>query len=144
MKTRFREMMAEDVPTVAAQENEIFKDAWAYEQLLSETDGQKHKFPIVLEIDGRIAGYACVWAFIDEVHINNFAIAPIFRQKGLGMKLIRFILGRFAAYKNAYLEVRKSNKAAINLYEKAGFKTFFIRQKYYSDGEDALVMQKKL
>jgi [ribosomal protein S18]-alanine N-acetyltransferase len=144
MKISFREMKRSDIEVVAALEKEIFKDAWTYDQLLSETDGQKHKFPIVLEIDGRIVGYACVWAFIDELHVNNFAIDPIFRQKGLGMKLIRFILGRFTAYKNAYLEVRKSNKAAINLYEKAGFKTFFIRQKYYSDGEDALVMQKKL
>jgi [ribosomal protein S18]-alanine N-acetyltransferase len=137
-------MHASDVETIAALEKEIFKDAWSYAQLLSETDGQKYKFPIVVEVEGQIAGYACVWAFIDELHINNFAIVPIFRQKGLGMKLIRFILGRFAAYKKAYLEVRKSNEAAINLYEGAGFKIFFTRQKYYSDGEDALLMHKKL
>ena len=133
-----------DVQAIASLERQIFKDAWTYEQLLSETDGQNFKFPIILEIDQQIAGYACVWAFVDEVHINNFAIVPSFRQKGLGLKLIRFILGSFKRYKQLYLEVRESNIAAINLYKKAGFEKFFTRQKYYSDGEDALVMRKIL
>ena len=137
-------MKKDDVETIANLENQIFKDAWTYEQLLSETDGKEYKFPIILEAEKQIVGYACVWAFVDEVHINNFAIAPGFRQKGLGLKLIRFILGSFKEYKHMFLEVRESNLAAINLYKKAGFHTFFRRQKYYSDGEDALVIRKIL
>ncbi|KAA3614894.1 MAG: ribosomal-protein-alanine N-acetyltransferase [Calditrichaeota bacterium] len=144
MKINFREMRKSDVKTIANLEKEIFKDAWTYQQLHSETDGQKYKFPIVLEVENEVAGYACVWAFVDEVHINNFAIATGFRQKGLGLKLIRFILGAFKEYKQFFLEVRESNKPAINLYTKSGFEVFFTRQKYYSDGENALVMRKIL
>lgn len=144
MNVEFREMKENDIETIAGLEKQIFKDAWTYGQLLSETDGQKYKFPIVLEVKKQIAGYACVWAFADEVHINNFAIVPDFRQKGLGIKLIRFILGSFKRYKQVFLEVRESNLAAINLYKKAGFGEFFRWEKYYSDGEDALVLRKNL
>ena len=136
-------MKASDVVAVSNLENQIFKDPWTFDQLLSETDVKKiYKFPIILEVEQQIAGYACVWAFVDEVHINNFAIVPNFRQKGLGLKLIRFILESFNEYDQVFLEVRKSNLAAINLYKKSGFDTYFTRKKYYSDGENALVMRK--
>ncbi len=144
MKIEFRAMQKNDIETISKLEAKIFKDAWTYTLLLSETDGQKYKYPIVLEVDSQIAGYACIWAFADEVHINNFAIDPVFQQKGLGLKLIRFILGSFKEYKQAFLEVRESNSAAINLYKKSGFKKFFTRENYYADGEDAIVMQKNL
>lgn len=140
----FRTMRAQDVRQVARFEHEIFPDAWTYEQLLSETDGTKHKYPIIMEEDDQIAGYACVWAFADEVHINNFAVIPAFRRKGLGLKLIRFIFSTFQGYAYTFLEVRVSNKAAIGLYKKAGFEPFFTRANYYADNEDALVMKKNL
>ena len=41
------------------------------------------------------------------------------------------------------LEVRKSNFSAINLYLKFGFSELGIREKYYYDGEDAIVMKKE-
>jgi len=43
--------------------------------------------------------------------------------------------------KNLFLEVRQSNHAAKNLYSKMGFKTIGIRKNYYSDNEDASMMQ---
>ena len=39
-----------------------------------------------------------------------------------------------------FLEVKENNKTAIKLYQKFGFKTESIREKYYSDGQNALVM----
>ena len=43
----------------------------------------------------------------------------------------------------AVLEVRESNQKAIKLYQKFGFKTASVREKYYGDGENALVMFSK-
>ena len=144
MNVSIRRMRPDDVDSVYELECLIFRDAWSYKHLQSETDGETYKKPFVLEIDGRLAGYTCVWIIADEIHINNFAIHPNFRQKGLGLKLISFIFGKFKNYKKFFLEVRKSNKAAINLYQKCGFEIFFTRIKYYSDGEDALVMLREL
>jgi ribosomal-protein-alanine N-acetyltransferase len=47
--------------------------------------------------------------------------------------------------RSVFLEVRKSNDAAIALYGKLGFKPVGKRSNYYSEtGEDALVFMKKL
>jgi len=46
--------------------------------------------------------------------------------------------------KQAFLEVRVSNKPAISLYEKLGFKVLRVIRGYYSDGEDAYVMGRQL
>lgn len=142
MNISIRTMRQDDVDNVFELECHIFKDSWSYQQIALETDGAKYKKPFLLEIDKRLAGYAFIWTIADEIHINNFAIHPSFRRKGLGLKLISFIFDEFQEYNKFYLEVRKSNKAAINLYMKKGFEVFFLRNRYYSDGEDALVMQK--
>lgn len=38
------------------------------------------------------------------------------------------------------LEVRASNEAALNLYQKMGFIQVNVSKSYYPDGEDAIVM----
>jgi len=142
MNVTIRKMKQDDVDSVYELECTIFDDAWSYKHLSTETDGEDYKKPFILKIDGKLAGYTCIWTIADEIHINNFAIHPAFRRKGLGLKLIRFIFDEFQEYKKYFLEVRKSNKAAINLYQRNGFEISFTRVSYYSDGEDALVMQK--
>ena len=140
MNVSIRKMLRDDIDTVHELESLIFKDAWSLKQIVSESDGKEYKKPYVMEVDGTIAGYTFIWVIADEVHINNFAVHPAFRRKGLGLKLISFIFERFKEYDKFFLEVRKSNEAAINLYRKCGFKTIFTRKRYYADGEDALVM----
>lgn len=144
MNVTIRKMFKDDVDSVYELECTIFEDAWSYKHLSSETAGEDYKNPYVLEVDGKLVGYTCIWTIADEVHINNFAIHPAFRRKGLGLKLISFIFDKFQDYNKYFLEVRKSNKAAISLYQKNGFEIIFTRINYYSDGEDALVMQKIL
>ncbi|MCB0284216.1 MAG: ribosomal protein S18-alanine N-acetyltransferase [Calditrichaeota bacterium] len=144
MNIAIRPMVPADAEQVAELEKKIFSDAWSFEQLLAETNGEFFKHPLIMESNNTIAGYACVWAFSDEVHINNFAVNPDFRRKGLGLKLISFIFDKFRDYKTIFLEVRISNQPAISLYTKSGFEKYFIRKNYYSDGEDAIVMKKSL
>ena len=144
MNIEIRPMLAGDLDSVHKLERLIFKDPWSYFHLASEADGEQYKHPFILELDKKLVGYTFVWTIADEVHINNLAIHPAFRRKGLGLKLISFIFDEFYEYKKYFLEVRKSNKAAISLYQKSGFEIIFTRVKYYADGEDALVMQKIL
>jgi [ribosomal protein S18]-alanine N-acetyltransferase len=142
MNVTIRKMQKSDVDSVYKLETTIFRDSWSYKLISSETDGEEYKYPYIIEVDGNLAGYTFIWVIADEIHINNFAIHPSFRRKGLGLKLISFIFDEFQEYRKYFLEVRKSNKSAIGLYRKNGFETIFTRIKYYADGEDALVMQK--
>ena len=45
---------------------------------------------------------------------------------------------------NVFLEVKRTNFPAVNLYLSFGFQEINIRKDYYSDGEDAIEMVKKV
>jgi ribosomal-protein-alanine N-acetyltransferase len=90
-----------------------------------------------------VAGFAAFWKVVDEMHINNLAVHPDWRGRGLGRRLLAGVLA--AAYdmgvRRATLEVRRSNLAAQRLYAAAGFRVAAIREAYYAQpAEDALVL----
>ncbi|RPH86843.1 MAG: ribosomal-protein-alanine N-acetyltransferase [Desulfobacteraceae bacterium] len=78
-----------------------------------------------------------------ELQLVNIAVHPELRDKGLGRKLLNHLLleADSRAAEKIFLEVRPSNRGAIGLYEKLGFKVLYRRPRYYTpEGEDALVM----
>jgi len=97
----------------------------------------------VAEVSGIIVGYAGFWIIMDEGHITNIAVDPSFRRMKIGSRLLEKIIetARENEVRALTLEVRKSNAAAISMYEKFGFKVEGIRKNYYSDThEDAYIM----
>lgn len=144
MKISIRHMSETDVEIIHNLEKEIFADAWSFEMIKDEIENKKLKKPYILQVDDNIVGYAFTWTIEDEVHLNNFAIQADYRRKGLGLRLIRFIFEEFKDYRNMFLEVRPSNKNALDFYYKVGFSNYFVRKNYYSDGENAIVMHKEL
>jgi ribosomal-protein-alanine N-acetyltransferase len=91
---------------------------------------------------GVVLGYLLFWHVADEAHVINVAVAPAERRKGIGRALVDHLVAyaRANAIVKVLLEVRASNVAAIRLYEQAGFTRFNVRERYYSDGEDAVEM----
>ena len=90
-----------------------------------------------------VAGYCAAWFILDEIHINNIAVRPELRGRGLGSALLAHVLeeGRAAGASRATLEVRRSNDDAQRLYERFGFRVAGVRRDYYTDPtEDALVL----
>jgi ribosomal-protein-alanine N-acetyltransferase len=80
---------------------------------------------------------------LDELHINNLAVAPEVRRHGVASALLRrtFLEGTRLGAKRATLEVRRSNVAARQLYEGLGFVVAGVRSDYYTTPvEDALVL----
>jgi [ribosomal protein S18]-alanine N-acetyltransferase len=95
---------------------------------------------LVAKNGGEIVGFIGIEELSGEKHIINMAVAPSKRRRGIGKKLIENIINSEDVF---FLEVRVSNIAAKNLYEKYGFKCVGIRKKYYNDnGEDAFIMRK--
>jgi ribosomal-protein-alanine N-acetyltransferase len=80
---------------------------------------------------------------VDEAEILNIDTAPSHRRRGLAASLLIEAFAWCAQNNRSavWLEVRASNDAAIALYRKTGFVPISIRSRYYSDGEDALVMK---
>ena len=93
-----------------------------------------------------ILGYCVIETVADEVHVHNLAVRPESRGGGLGRRLLEIGLGmaRRRGARVALLEVRESNRAAIELYRSMGFVPVSTRRNYYSQPqEDALVFRKE-
>ena len=79
-------------------------------------------------------------------NIVSVAVLNDSRHHGIGTALISAAMDGMIDYgaSEFFLEVRKTNEAAIGVYEKLGFKVKRVLRGYYRDGEDAYLMAKKL
>jgi ribosomal-protein-alanine N-acetyltransferase len=118
------------------------------------------RFPetfIVADSNGEMAGYIMCrievglsnygfGGLIRKGHVVSIAVMPPYRRKGIAKALINRALDGMQFYKakQCFLEVRVTNDIAISLYKKLGFEVTRTINGYYSDGEDAYVMTKKL
>lgn len=118
------------------------------------------RFPetfIVAEEGGKIVGYIMcrievglasfgLGGLIRKGHVVSIAVLPQGRRKGVAQELMTKAMEGMRQYKAklAYLEVRVTNDPGVALYRKLGFEVSRTLHGYYSDGEDAYVMTKKL
>lgn len=119
-----------------------FPISWSFESIQSELDNKFAKY-VVLKTGNTIVGYGGMWLIIDEAHVTNIAVHPEARGNGGGNIILEalFRICRKQKVTAITLEVRRSNFAAINLYEKYDFVEEGIRRHYYEDnGEDAVIM----
>ena len=96
-------------------------------------------------VQGRLIGYLVVSRYVDAWHVMNLAVDLAWRRQGVATQLIEELFRRTggAAERGYTLEVRPSNRPAIELYEKLGFEARGLRRGYYlDDHEDALIMWK--
>jgi [ribosomal protein S18]-alanine N-acetyltransferase len=94
----------------------------------------------------QVAGYGVMSVGAGEAHILNLCVAEAFRCRGLGRRLLTLLIERAGAagMKEAFLEVRPSNTAAIRLYLAHGFEQVGMRRGYYQavgGREDAAVLR---
>lgn len=92
-----------------------------------------------------VLSYCCFWKVLDELHLLKFATHPLYRKRGLGTKLMEYLFS-YAVANGAVridLEVRSSNKEAIDFYLRNGFKKVGMRKNYYTHPkEDAILMSR--
>ena len=95
----------------------------------------------------RVVGYSCLWVVIESSELGNLAVHPDFQGRGVGARLLERNLRtcRKRGVVAVFLEVRASNRRAIALYERYGFKGIGLRKRYYGHPpEDALIMKLEL
>jgi ribosomal-protein-alanine N-acetyltransferase len=91
-------------------------------------------------------GFICFWVVEDEMHVNNLAVDPRWRRRGIAAALLEEGLeqGRARRARRAFLEVRASNVGAQALYRRFGFEVAGVRKRYYTHPmEDAVLMRRE-
>ncbi|WP_051670705.1 GNAT family N-acetyltransferase [Bryobacter aggregatus] len=93
---------------------------------------------LIAEQQGAIAGFVIYRVVLGEGELFNLAVHPAHRRQGVATVLVQ-ALQRLAPV--WHLEVRQSNQGAIAFYATQGFQQVGRRERYYSDGETALLLK---
>ena len=153
---KIRKFMPDDLQTVMQINRETLPENYTDYFFMDLFERFPEAF-IVAEEDHSIVGYIMcrievglsnlgLGGLIRKGHVVSIAVLPSARRKGVAQALINAALNGMSFYKakQCYLEVRVTNDAGGALYKKLGFEVSRTVHGYYSDGEDAYVMSKKL
>ncbi len=91
----------------------------------------------------QVAGYAGMQNIAGECYVENIAVFPALRGRGIGTMLLHTLLKTAREERSAFvtLEVRASNLGAIRLYRALGFQEVGTRKRFYTrPTEDAVLM----
>ena len=140
---QFRLMREDDLDTIIAIEESIYPFPWTrgiFDDCLNV--GYLCR---LLELNGKIVAYAVMSVAVGEAHLLTIVVPKNEQGNGYGKKMLNEMI-QHAVNDNAstmYLEVRTSNKSAIQLYHQRGFNELGIRNNYYpaeKGREDALIL----
>ena len=139
-------MTASDADEVAEVDKICFTVPWSTKAFYDEVENDIAIY-FVARDNGKCIGYAGFWNVSGEGDITNIAVLPEYRRQGVASRIITEMIKKAneLSLELLTLEVRRSNAAAQNLYNKFGFEVIGERKRYYSDNrEDALIMTLKL
>ena len=126
-------------------EKACFSDPWNEEALRSSfANPLNHCF--LVEDGGQVRGYCILFCLFEDAEVLNIAVEKSSRGKGYGAALLEKMhqTAKTLGATQSFLEVRVSNQSAISLYEKFGYQSYGVRERYYADGENASVMKTTL
>lgn len=142
-----RKMLISDVDEVYRIENQSFFEPWSKKNLLNDLEQNSILEHFVYEESGKVSAFYIISHVLDELEIFTIAVDKEYRKKGIGSKLLEHMIksAKEKKIRQIRLEVSTKNEAAINLYEKFGFKKMGVRKNYYQKtGEDAYNMMRQI
>ena len=138
-------MREQHVAQVAELEKLCFSDPWSEKSVASELNNQLALW-LVVDDNGRVAGYIGSQTVMGESDMMNVAVHPDYRKQGVATALIVALVEELRKQGShcLTLEVRASNESAIRLYRKLDFQQVGCRKNYYRNPrEDALILRKE-
>ena len=139
-----RPLVYADLPAVLSVERRSFETPWSLAMFVLELS-KPSGVSLAAERGGRLAGYLVCSRYEGFWHLMNVAVDPAARRAGIATALIARLTAELGPGARLMLEVRQSNRGAIEMYRKLGFFEAGHRRRYYQDnGEDALVMERTL
>ena len=138
------------VGCVAALESRIMgSDAWNESLVADEIPRRDRTWWAAYASEGKpgevgtLVGYAGGWVVDGDVQILKVGTDPAWRRRGIARELLAHVAAdaRNLGAQTVSLEVRAGNEGAQALYKALGLTPVGTRPRYYSDREDALIMQ---
>lgn len=142
---RIVKMKREHTRPLAELEKQCFAHPWSQEALEAEIDNPAACFFTALGEDGQVLGYGGMHSACGEFYMDNVAVFGRCRGKGVGTALVSALWEEVLKQKGEFLslEVRPSNRQALELYQRLGFLEEGRRKGFYRDPlEDALILTK--
>ena len=137
-------MRRRDLSQILAIENVSYPKPWTTGVFESEIELSRRgdRYYAVARRDGRLVGYAGLMFVVGDAHVTNIACAPRHHRTGVATRLLAELawVAIDRECQALTLEVRSSNVGAQALYRNFGFAPVGVRQKYYENVEDAIVM----
>ena len=96
---------------------------------------------IVAKLNNKIVGYVDYKIILDESELLKICVLDEFRGQGVGTKLLKFSYKHLKGVGSVFLEVSSNNYKGVNFYKKLGFEQISVRERYYDDGSDAIIMK---
>jgi len=140
-EVNIRRVRQEDIDRISILEQASFDDPYP-SYFLSELARDNPETFLVLTLNNKIVGYGIIDHWDDHDHLISIAVHPDNRRKGFGEAILVELEKMSSKERPLKLEVRQSNAAAIQLYLKLGFMKTGLAEGYYTDGEDAIIMEK--
>lgn len=139
-----------DLEPVVELEARTFEEPWSRLSVAAEL-AQKHALVLLAEragagSAGRVVGYAAFRLLPPEAELLRLATLPAQRRRGIALRLVEAGLDELASrgMRRCLLEVRRTNRPARALYERAGFRPVGARRGYYQDGTDAVLYERRI
>ena len=138
---------ASELEQLLAIESQCFSpaDAWSTDDFKQWLNTNPY-FCVAAEIDGQLAG--AIFGRIQRYRLNvgSCAIHPDHRRKGVAAALLAELEKRAKSFSihQLDLEVRPSNADGLAFWQSMGFEQYKTDPGFYLDGEDALLMHKKI
>ena len=144
---QFVPMRSDDLDAVAALEALIYPYPWTRGNFADSLAAGYSAW--LMLADGALAGYALMTLVLDEAQLLNISVVQQKQRAGLGSRLLQhlFVVARSHGATRIYLEVRRSNVAALEFYHRHEFAAIGERRAYYPADrgrEDAIVLARNL
>jgi [ribosomal protein S18]-alanine N-acetyltransferase len=137
---QIRRLAYSDLPAVISIERRSFPTPWSLAMFVLELS-KPSGICLAATVGDELVGYLVCSRYDQVWHLMNVAVAPERRRAGVARGLIARLVEEGGGKLPFTLEVRVSNRPAITMYERLGFRSAGVRPRYYQDnGEDALIM----
>jgi [ribosomal protein S18]-alanine N-acetyltransferase len=144
---QFRLMQEEDLANIMSIERTAYEFSWTEGNFRDCLKAKYHCW--IYQENSLIIGYGILSAAVGEGHVLNLCVRKESQRQGIGKKILQFLFDHAQSLKveDLFLEVRASNKPAMQLYELMGFCEYGRRDNYYPANkgkEDAVLYSRAI